>query len=83
MKSAGTIFTVPRSSDGDKGKSGSRWRPPRPMISRRKKLSDAELGRQIRAGDIGTLVAVMYHNGSAVNGSLYTQHNHRGDILVS
>jgi hypothetical protein len=53
------------------------------MISRRKKLSDAELGRQIRAGDIGTLVAVMYHNGSAVNGSLYTQHNHRGDILVS
>jgi len=36
------------------------------------------------AGDIGTLVAVTHHNGSAVTpGTYYTHHNHRGDVIVT
>jgi RHS repeat-associated protein len=36
------------------------------------------------AGDIGTLVAVTHHNGSAVTpGTYYIHHNHRGDVIVT
>jgi len=36
------------------------------------------------AGDIGTLVAVTHHTGSAVTpGTYYTHHNHRGDIVLT
>ena len=36
------------------------------------------------AGDIGTLIAVTHHNGSAVTpGTYYTHHNHRGDVVLT
>ena len=36
------------------------------------------------AGDIGTIVAVTHHAGSAVTpGTYYTYHNHRGDVIIT
>ena len=35
------------------------------------------------AGDIGTLVAVTHHGGSWTNGTYYTHHDHRGDIILT
>jgi len=35
-------------------------------------------------GDIGTVVAVAHHSGSAVTpGTYYTHHNHRGDVIIT
>jgi hypothetical protein len=35
-------------------------------------------------GDIGTVVTVTHHAGSAVTpGTYYTHHNHRGDVIIT
>ena len=61
------------SGAGFGNKSGS------PLFSVESELRQAEF-----AGDIGTLVAVTHHTGSAVTaGTYYAHHNHRGDIVAT